>query len=383
VEGWVKAYIGGDDGTAFLNDEVHMGLGCIGCHGGKSGENTKDVAHEGLRADPSEGPDNKCADLCHNREMGHFWEDSVHATQIGYIELFEQRSGLDFHDNLDVQEGFQKDCASCHASCGDCHISQPKNVGGGLVSAHKINRRPDRVRNCQACHGSRVGDEYTGVNSYANSDVHWLPNLMHCADCHSGAEMHGTPGAAPTHRYEEPAMPQCRDCHADDIAPGSNDWHDFHVGEGAHAGGRALQCNVCHSQTYKSCNGCHVGEGITGSSYPTFKIGRNPIPDLRDVDYVVLRHVPVAEDTFAGWGVDQLQNYSSVETWKYASPHNVRASTALTDTTGGRTCFDACHNTEDSSDGFFLRASDLEGLSPAEREANQNVIVPDGPPTSW
>src|SRR6056297_3500254 len=138
-----------------------MRLGCIGCHGGNEGRNTKDVAHEGFDVDPSEGENNKCADLCHQPELGHYYTDSVHATQVGYKTLFTERSGTTIDGHPEFEEGFEADCSACHASCGDCHISQPNNVGGGLVNGHMINRTPDQIRNCTACHGSRVGDEYT------------------------------------------------------------------------------------------------------------------------------------------------------------------------------------------------------------------------------
>lgn len=377
MEGWVKVWITDTGSGSFLSDATHASFGCIGCHGGAEGELTKDEAHVGMNPDPSDGPNGGCSDSnCHSG-LSHYATNSVHATQVGYKDLFQQRSGMTIEGHPELEEGFAADCGSCHASCGDCHISQPKNVGGGLISGHAINRTPDLVRNCTACHGSRVGDEYRGANDYAGADVHWVPGRMSCTDCHTADEMHGDPDVMPTHRYEAPGMPQCVDCHPGALTDtfGENQYHAMHAG--------GLQCNVCHSQTYKSCNSCHVGEGITGSSYPTLKIGRNPIPDIRSYDFVLLRHIPVAEDTFEGWGLSNLQNYSDVETWKYTSPHNIRRWTAQTDTTGGKSCSEACHDTPDSPQGYFLRASDLADLPPAEQAANQNVIVPDGSPTSW
>jgi thiosulfate/3-mercaptopyruvate sulfurtransferase len=269
-------------------------------------------------------------------------------------------------------EGFARDCGSCHATCGDCHISQPKNVGGGLVRAHRINRTPDMTRNCTACHGSRVGDEFRGSNAYAGADVHYRPGAMTCVDCHSGAEMHGD-GTRPEYRYEVAAMPQCEDCH--EGLEDANAYHAKHWG--------TLNCQVCHSQSYKSCNSCHVGQGITGSSYATFKIGRNPIPQLRSAEYVLLRHVPIATDTYAGWGLPELDSFDQEPTWKYASPHNIRRWTERTQVEANAECSTACHLTEDSAEGWFLRASDLAPLPAAERSANAHITVPDGPPESW
>ena len=278
MEGWKKVLIDGEDGATFLAG-VHNQLGCIGCHGGQGGENTKEDAHVDIESSPS----TQCL-TCHENTHGQY-EDAIHFTQAGYYDLFEKRSGEKITDNPDYMAGFQQGCGGCHVSCGECHISSPTPVGGGLVSAHKVNLTPDSKLNCTACHGSRVGDEYYGNNDYAGADVHRVPNFMGCMDCHDGADLHGD-GTRPTHRYEAPDLAKCSDCH--DISSVSNNYHSTH--------GAEFACQVCHSQSYKSCNGCHAGEGITGSSYETFKIGYNHRPE-RSEKFVVLRHVPVVDDT--------------------------------------------------------------------------------------
>jgi thiosulfate/3-mercaptopyruvate sulfurtransferase len=144
--------------------------------------------------------------------------------------------------------------------------------------------------------------------------------------------------------------------------------------------GDAFACQVCHSQNYKSCNGCHVGEGITGSSYETFKIGYNPLPD-RPEKFVVLRHIPIVPDTYTGWGLSELSNFDTEPTWKFATPHNIRRRTDRTPE--GGSCGSACHNSYQGPTDFFLRAADLEGTSEAEQRSNADVIVPDGSPFSW
>ncbi len=373
MEGWKKVLIDGTDGAAFLAS-VHGTISCIECHGGQSGTNTKDDAHVGLIADPSDGPNNKCLD-CHAGTHGSY-EDAIHYTQAGYYALFEKRSGAKISDSPNYMAGFQSACGGCHVSCGDCHISSPKPVGGGLVKAHRVNRTPDMVKNCTACHGSRVGDEYYGNNDYAGADYHRVPLAMSCTDCHDGADMHGD-GSAPQSRYEAPGLAQCTDCHGPGI---DNQWdnvyHTTHMSQFA--------CQVCHSQNYKSCNGCHAGQGITGSSYETFKIGYNPRSDIRSEKYVVLRHVPVVEDTYAAWGMSTLPNFSSEPTWKLATPHNIRRWTDRTTVDEGKPCLDACHNSFNGPVDFFLRASDLSALPTAEQQANQTLVVPGGAPnSSW
>jgi thiosulfate/3-mercaptopyruvate sulfurtransferase len=231
---------------------------------------------------------------------------------------------------------------------------------------------PSMTENCTACHGSRVGMEYRGENEGIGADVHYVPGAMTCVDCHRGDEMHGTTGTLPEHRLDAPGMPVCEDCHG-----GLRTVNTYHL---AHWGD--LSCQSCHSQDYKSCNSCHAGSGLDAPSVMRFKIGKNPVPEKRPYRYVTLRHIPVAPDTYRDWGLSSLADYASVPTWKYAAPHNIRRWTNRTTVTGGD-CSEACHLSPDGAEGVFLRQSDLDAMSPAEAEANRDLIVPDGSPTEW
>jgi thiosulfate/3-mercaptopyruvate sulfurtransferase len=193
---------------------------------------------------------------------------------------------------------------------------------------------------------------------------------MKCQDCHGAAEMHAS-AESYDHRLEVLEGPTCESCHADVMD--ANEHHLTHWGD--------LQCQVCHSQDYKSCNRCHAGEGLEEPSYMSFKIGRNPVPDLRPYTYVLLRHIPVAPDTYREWGVTELASFDVLPTWKYTAPHNVKRWTDRTLVAEGADCGDACHGTPDES-GFFLRQADLDA-SPEEADANRHLIVPDGSPESW
>jgi hypothetical protein len=342
-------------------------MSCITCHGGVDGSLTKTAAHEGVNSKPSMDYEAACGQ-CHG-DITSVYETSLHQNFHGYETLFETRSGLTFEDHPELEEEFNNECGKCHTTCGECHISRPRSVKGGLVRGHQFMPKPNQTEQCTACHGSRVGEEYTGSRDGYSADVHYVPNGMNCVSCHTGEEMHGD-GTVYETRYQEPDMPRCELCHSS--AENANIYHSMHWDN--------FQCNVCHSQDYKNCNECHVGgAGITGESYIDFKVGKNPIPDQRDYEYVVLRHIPITEDTFSPWGVDDLPNYSALPSWKYASPHNIKRWTARTDTTGGLSCGTSCHLSETG----FLRAADLEDMSDAERAANLPYIVPDGPPTSW
>jgi len=336
--------------------------------------NDKDAAHTEMVADPSVEASEHCG-ACHATTTANYGT-SLHKSFNGYKTLFETRSGITFDSHPELEEEFKNECGKCHVTCGQCHVSRPISVKGGLVQGHKFLATPSQSDNCTACHGSRVGEEYTGSREGYRADVHYIPNTMTCNDCHSGAEMHGN-GTVYGTRYQTPAMPRCEDCHGD--AAEANTFHSQHWGQ--------LSCQVCHAQDYKSCNKCHVGgAGIAEPSYITFKIGRNPIPGEREYDYVTLRHVPIATDTYSEWGVGDLANYEALPTWKYASPHNIQRWTDRTSVDDGNgdpvaSC-DACHNTADEG-GFFLRQADLDTMSVREADANRAMIVPDGPPTTW
>lgn len=352
--------------------ELHLqsahAFDCILCHGGQEGELPKDQAHAGMVADPSWGVDNVCA-RCHDGISHNFATSSLHATMQGYHTFFEERTGRMIDSDPMYRAKFDAQCNKCHATCGECHISRPKSVGGGFIQSHFISRTPDMANQCTACHGSRVGDEYQGRNEGLRADVHYVPNAMKCTACHDAGEMHGD-GTEYPYRYAVRNGANCRDCH--DVSSGDNEYHTAH--------GANFACQVCHSQDYKNCNDCHAGTGLSQPSWLQFKIGRNPLPNDREEDIVVLRHIPVSESTYSSWGAE-VPTYSNLPTFKYSTPHNILRWTTRTQVEGSESCGTACHNTEDSPDGWFLRQSDLNSLTSAnERQANQHLILPNGPP---
>ena len=207
--------------------------------------------------------------------------------------------------------------------------------------------------------------EYLGENEGVPADVHWTQETMTCTKCHS-TELHGS-GEVTETRYQNSATAQCEDCHEDvwtDTA--GNPQHAQHIGD--------LSCQVCHSVEYKGCYNCHVAVSEEGTCYFTtdpsemqFKIGRNPLrsPE-RPYKYVVLRHIPANPDLFASYGDNLFSNFDALPTWKYATPHNIQLHTPQ-----NASC-DSCHGHAE----LFLMEQDV---SPAEREANRGVIVPQIP----
>jgi hypothetical protein len=373
LEPWEKVLVNAEK----FPQTVHGHIACTDCHSGVQSSD-KDAAHEGLVARPSEGDPNACSE-CHS-DLAAVFPNSLHSSLQGYHTVLETRSKPENHPALD--EMFGNHCARCHASCGDCHVGQPAGVGGGLFDGHLFTRTPPMTRSCTACHGSRVGNEYLGKNDEYPGDVHFREGRMNCVDCHSNHEMHGQPAncqechtapeemamAPVDHRYAGLQSPTCESCHPNTVLGKDNiEMHTVH--------GADLSCQVCHSITYTSCDGCHVALSEktgnpyfeTDNTYFTFLIGLNPQRSYdRPYKYVPLRHIPATPDGFSFYGDNLLPNFNALPTWAYATPHNIQLKTPQAESCN------ACHGNPD----YFLTA---DKVSPEEQEANLPVIVPSIP----
>ncbi len=363
LEPWEKVLV---DGEAFPQTD-HGELTCIECHLGTN-VSDKTAAHEGMVVSPSAQPEIYCAE-CHEEETAAF-PNSLHNTQAGYWTAINSRNGNVPEDHAQLQEMFGNHCATCHTTCGECHVSQPENVGGGLFTGHVFEATPPMTRSCTACHGSRVGNEFLGKNEGYPGDVHFREARMSCVKCHEGAELHGMTEetASAEHRLSGAEDPQCIDCHAEVVSGDGIDMHQRH--------GDTLSCQVCHSVTYTSCDGCHVAVSETSgnpyfetdATYMTFLIGRNPIQsEDRPYEFVPVRHVPSAPDSYEFYGDDLLKNFDALSTWVYSTPHNIQRNTPQ-----NASC-EACHGNPD----IFLTADKVRA---EEMTANAAVIVDVLPP---
>jgi thiosulfate/3-mercaptopyruvate sulfurtransferase len=341
-------------------ETVHGRYGCITCHGGTAGTGGKEEAHEGMVREPASAE--ACGD-CHPDEVAAD-AGSLHSTLAGYTTALSARSAPDKMAQLDIM--MANHCDQCHTSCGQCHVSRPTNLDGGLVDGHLFKGTPAMNLTCTGCHGSRIEDEYKGKNEGVSADVHWIKGGMSCFACHSADEMHGALDGA-EHRYDGAPQPACQDagCHPD---VGDDD-----VQQHTESHFEAMSCQVCHSTTYKNCYSCHVAQqdGVPyyqiEPSVMDFKIGRNPLQsEERPWKYVPLRHVPIDPESFHYYGENLLPNFDALPTWKYATPHNIQRITPQNET-----C-QSCHGNAE----FFLTADDV--LS-EELEANEEVIVEDVP----
>ncbi len=360
MEAWEKVYF---DNEAYFED-THANLGCITCHGGTGGTDEMESAHEGVTRDPD--ATEACA-MCH-AETVEAAADSLHWDLEGYKTVLQERS--DEEHMPQVMEAYDNHCASCHTSCGQCHVSRPTSGGGGLLDGHVFKKTPPPYSTCTGCHGSRIENEYKGKNKDEEenrypADVHYNPGGMHCNDCHSGDELHGATGDF-EHRYDGAELPSCTGagCH-EDVNSEIPQHSEGHLAQ--------LSCQVCHTVAYKSCYNCHVEQSDEGvpffkidESQMGFQIGLNTIrsPD-RPWKYVPVRHVPIARDSFSYYGEDLLPNFDSRPTWTYATPHAIQRVTPQ-----NQGC--DCHNDL----GLFLTADDVD---PDELTANQAVIVAEAP----
>ena len=278
-------------------------------------------AHKGLVHDPTWPDASGSCGECHDTASS---SKSLHYSLNGFHSVIEKRAG---GKSPVLDRALKNHCSSCHSSCGQCHISRPASVGGGLIAGHSFLKRAPVEETCTACHGSRVGDEFAGKNPGTKPDVH-SEKGMNCYSCHTGKELHGD-GKIYGHRYDVENSPSCISCHKKIYSKNSKN-RKVHIIHSDRA-----ECYVCHSQKYKNCYSCHVGyrDGKpftkTSPSSLDFKIGLNTHRSKKHPQkYSVLRHIPVARTTFEFYGKDLLKNFDSLPAWKRATPHNIRRKTA-------------------------------------------------------
>ncbi len=344
----------------------HGKISCGSCHGGDPASMNKAAAHKEMDPFPSITNPQKSCGQCKDmkavkhRDISATAKDSLHATLSTFTEVLKNRANMDKWATID--QARKNHCSACHTSCGGCHVSRPKSAQKGFIDGHMFKKSSDSQNQCTACHGSRVGNEFSGQRG--RGDVHASMG-MECFTCHKAKEMHSAAAKDLKGRYHLKEGARCTDCHKD-LKNGSVPDHATHVGK--------VQCQVCHSQTYVNCYSCHVGKDKEGTAFfqnrrevETMKIALNyddkaPGAGYR---YMVVRHVPSYPEMFDFYGKDLFTNFSNVPTWKRASPHNIQRYTWQS-----ANC-NHCHGNR----GLFLASSDLLDY---EKEANKNVVVPDG-----
>ncbi len=368
----------GKEGFQSFKNSAHYSVGCVGCHNGNNNTSNKTLAHgDGFVSHPSVLYEEKCG-TCHKDIVANF-KTSIHQG-TGQKRKVTMRSGLSGPDDFSKLpahqiEGYTKNCATCHASCGECHIVRPPIGGGGLANGHEFTKTPDMVNVCVTCHVSRGGHAYLGVASGTQPDVHLTKMGYKCIDCHDADELHGD-GKKVEQRYAYEKLPKCQDCHAN-IAQ-SNMYHNMHSDD--------FNCQVCHSQVYNNCGSCHIhGEGARVPSYLDFKIAVNPIPNIKTTyKFTLVRRTLAAPDNWEKYGVAQYANFNAFPTYNYTSPHNLLRWTDRTKVADGKSCSSSCHihreNGELVNKNLYLFK---ENLLEWEKTATAPITVDDKLPASW
>ncbi|MFN8257208.1 MAG: hypothetical protein U0W24_16050 [Bacteroidales bacterium] len=376
-EPYDRVYMGGEGFETYKNSG-HYKIGCVACHNGIDNTDDKNLAHSGdFLSHPSVLSDEKCG-ACHEQIVENF-KTSLHQG-MGQKRKVTIRSGLTGYKDFDQlpahqQEGYNKNCATCHASCGSCHIVRPVAGGEGLINGHNFNKTPDMLGVCVACHSSRGGHAYLGVASGTQPDVHLTKMGYKCTNCHSGNELHGD-GKEVDQRYAYSKLPECFDCHTS--LRDKNEYHLQHYTD--------FNCQVCHSQVYNNCGSCHIhGDGARIPSYMDFKIAMNPIPDVKDMYHLSLvRRTLAAPDNWEKYGVAEYANFNAFPIFNFASPHNILRWTDRTNV-GSNACYSQCHIIK-SGDELLNKELYLfdENLTEQwEKEACKNIVVDGKLPSSW
>lgn len=373
-EPYDRVYLSGT-GYQEFKDDIHGKLGCVSCHNGTDHTADKELAHSGdFISQPSLQSEDKCGS-CHP-DIWQRTHNSLHEQGLGQKAMVAGRSGVDSFDQLTeaMKDGYEDNCATCHASCGDCHVNRPPAGGGGLYDGHNFQKTPNMRDHCTTCHVSRGGHAYFGIAPGTVPDAHLTEAGFTCMNCHSQDEVHGD-GEIYDQRYKMKLLPGCDDCHTD--IEDDNLYHSTHI--------ETFNCQACHSQVYNNCGSCHIGaEGARIPSYNGFKIGMNPIPETKPYKYALLRRSLMAPDSWDNYGTQLLPNFDFAPTFKYTTPHNILRWTERTQVEEGKACFDACHiivegDTVRNKELYLFESDLLEW----EKTADEGIIVDGHLPSGW
>jgi thiosulfate/3-mercaptopyruvate sulfurtransferase len=378
-EPYDRVYMGGD-GFETYKESTHYNIGCVGCHNGDNTTDDKSLAHaDDFLSHPSANYEEKCGS-CHKDIVENF-KTSIH-NGTGQMRKVAIRSSADNTSSTDFAnlpqhqiEGYTANCATCHGTCGNCHIVRPSADGGGLSDGHMFTKVPEMNKVCIKCHSSRGAHAYLGVAPGTSPDTH-LSNMGYtCNTCHSGDELHGN-GVPVEQRYAYSELPTCEKCHSN-LAT-ANTYHSVHMDD--------FNCQACHSQDYNNCGSCHIhGEGARVASYQGFKIALNPIPEIKTgYKFALVRRTLAAPDSWKEYGIEEQENFDAFPTYNYTTPHNLLRWTTRTQVESGQSCSYNCHIRNDAgtlvNKNLFLFEEDLLDW---EINATKGITVDDELPTQW
>lgn len=377
-EPYDRVFLGGDGFEAY-KQSGHYAIGCTGCHDGVGNTGDKEVAHSGdFIAHPSMYYKEKCEN-CHDDITPGFTTSLHNGTgQKRKVAMRAGKSGSSEFDDLPAHQiaGYNAKCATCHGTCGNCHVVRPPIAGGGLTQGHNFIKTPDWYNVCVSCHVSRGGHAFLGAE--AEPDLHRDELKYTCMDCHTGHELHGD-GVPVEQRYAYTKLPECEDCHGAEAEHPMNpdlNYHSTHADD--------FQCQVCHSQEYNNCGACHIKDGHAEyGPYMDYKIALNTLPDLKMGKFALVRRTLGHPDNWVGYGEDlAYSDFEVLPSYNYTTPHNILRRTKRTSKEGS--CSSSCHIRNEG--GVLINLENylwLDSLETYEVDATGPYTVDGKLPAYW
>jgi len=299
---------------------AHAVNGCPSCHRGNPQSGSKAGAHENLVADPvADGGEAVCG-RCHPDIVSRH-KTSLHYTTNGLKQAFFSRlKQVDPTGKMANSAWRSKACVNCHASCGTCHITRPRDpwvTSGpkGLLSGHEIldfKKKADTEKTCYVCHAGSIADPEAG---FQKQDVHNKAG-MDCMSCHNEKEVHGDGVERMTMIHSGAVTAECTNCHQKARLTGR-------VHSSTHLD-RAT-CQSCHSMPYRNCTECHGWQRIIDQKSPPFKIVYAIKLGLSHGKITTLVKGPVDSKMLADEGIPEIpaDKLNTQSSWYAGAPHNV------------------------------------------------------------
>ncbi len=323
---------------------VHGRRPCVSCHGGNPDGSGKIAAHQGLNSDPTDGDAGQAAcGKCHSKQTRNF-EKSFHYTGVGILNILTTRlSKVEDGPQMAKDVFYSEDsCYDCHATCGQCHVSEPTANGGGFLAGHMFVSNTTQEHNdvtCAWCHDT-IGPQFMGLHDIGDGqevkpDIHYTRG-MGCADCHStNAEMHGDGKVYETIGANGKAV-ACVDCHTNLKGVAHMPKHMD-----------TLTCEACHAGIYGSCKNCHYGDPL--EMVNTVKLGMG-----EDGKIDTFTSLPLGPNMYGDDPVFDMAELETKSTWVQDPPHTIQPVQGTKDFCA------RCHTNDHSQAGdLFLKYEDL------------------------
>lgn len=316
----------------YVSDEylntIHGKQSCIECHNGnvKTKDEAKAHAKENnFIVNPTADGGSQCAN-CH-KDIVDKYKNSIHFTISGIRHAVLERLGTTQNAEALAKNIVNKDCTGCHATCGECHVSNPKPAGKGLLKGHVFITEANIEKTCVPCH-------YTTGADYVSKNVHYNKG-MKCNDCHKNLQdVHGQGQV----KQEMEASVSCEDCHKD--LQNKNNAHKIH--------GDKIRCYSCHVQPYPNCRNCH--EGKAEKKYEAVKLGLNEKGLIQP-----FVETAMSTEMFLKHGVElKMEDINRRPFWAPYAPHSIVKAPIIKE--GAKKVCENCHGNPD----VFLQEKDLD-----------------------